>query len=90
VEPSVGPNLYNSWPRALLGIKNCYKFILFYFIPFFTGKKLTNLKAFKKMDLSILFFKMPHPPNTRRKNKLVNMFNYTKKSKQVLGLSIMV
>jgi len=47
------------------------------------GKKLTNLRAFKKMDLSILFFKMPHPPNSGRKNKLANMFKYTKKSKQV-------
>jgi hypothetical protein len=83
VELSVGPNLYSSWPRALPNIKNCYNFILFYFFHFFMGKKLTNLRAFKKMDLSILFFKMPHPPNSGRKNKLANMFKYTKKSKQV-------
>jgi hypothetical protein len=67
VELNVGPNLYSSWPRALPSIKNCYKFIYFYFFHFFIGKNLTNLRAFKKMDLSIIFFKMPHPPNSGRK-----------------------
>jgi hypothetical protein len=83
VELSVGPNLYSLWLRALPSIKNCYKFILFYFFHFFMGKKLTNLGAFKKKDLSIFFFKMPQPQIMEEKNKLANMFKYKKKSKQV-------